>query len=63
MAYYQFLIPVLLGVGLNIEKFDLSVEEFVGEFLLSYGKTKLTGELVAWCLRKVLEDQYTENKS
>ncbi len=62
MVGINFQIPIGIG-SINVAKIELPVEKIVGKFLTSNSKPKLAGELVAWCLRKVLEDQYTEGKS
>ncbi len=51
--------PNLFGLGLDIAEINLPVEKVVGKFLSLNAEPKLAGELVAWCLRKVLDDQYT----
>ena len=64
MANTHFSLPLLPGpAGADVAEINLPPEKIVGKFLRSNAKPVLAGDFVAWCLRKVLEDQYTDGKS
>lgn len=64
MANIKFTIPLLPGIAtLNVAEISLPVEKMVGKFLRSSAKPVLAGDFVAWCLRKILEDQYIKDNA
>ena len=61
MTNIHFSIPILRGPKAGgVRKFDLPVEEGIGTFLSSNAEPALAGDLVSWCLQKILEEQYSE---
>jgi len=57
-------ISIPLGIGsINVVEFELPVEKIIGKFLSFNTKPILAGNLVAWCLKRILDDQYTEGNA
>ncbi len=61
MTNINFSIPISQGPKEgSVRRFGLPAEDVIGTFLSSNAEPALAGDLVSWCLQKILEEQYSE---